>query len=486
VAEPLPLPPAEPGAEDRALERTIGPQLVVRLHGLLRAARLYSASNEAYQRQLRDLMASVESAMLEDETTLVAMGEYFYLNGVRVKADASKLSTFHLLFAEFERRALGAIRFLRGITTAELEAFLQLFLDARDAERAERLPEQTAESGLLHVVPVRLRDLRPDGQAEEEAEAHGTASERQRARRTFWHAVVGTRSLVLRSARSGRPALRQARRVVQPIVDTLMKNEYSIIGLTALKDHDEYTYAHCVNVSVLSVSMGQALGLPRPALANLGVAALLHDIGKIAVPAEVLHKPGALTRSEWEQLRRHPLEGLKMVARMPGLSALSLDLMRVCFQHHMNMDRSGYPEQPAGRAPAAMARIVAVADYFDAITAHREYRARPLRPHEALRHLMGPDREHFDPAVLWALVRSVGAYPTGTVMRTESDHVVLSVSPNRTDPRRPFCRVLVRPDGTRPGEGETATWDPMPDEERVVLVLEPDEFEADPGELLAA
>src|SRR4029077_6562924 len=107
---------------------------------------------------------------------------------------------------------------------------------------------------------------------------------RQRAQQTFWRAVFGTRSVLLRTAQTGRPALRQARRVVQPVVDSIMKNEYSIIGLTALKDHDEYTYAHCVNVSVISIGIGQALGLPRQALANLGVAALLHDMGKIAIP----------------------------------------------------------------------------------------------------------------------------------------------------------------------------------------------------------
>src|SRR5437870_13595582 len=121
--------------------------------------------------------------------------------------------------------------------------------------------------------------------------------------------MVGTKKIVLRARQSGRPDLRHAKRVVQPIVDSVLKSEYSLVGLTALRDHDEYTYAHCVNVSVMSIGMGQALGLPRQVLADLGVAALLHDIGKIAVPGDVLRKPAKLTQPEWEMVRRHPLEG---------------------------------------------------------------------------------------------------------------------------------------------------------------------------------
>lgn len=474
------------GDDDGARERAAGPELVMRFQGLLRAARLYNSTNQTYQRQLQDFMEIVVAAMQEEEATLVAMADYFYLNGVRLKAQASKLSSFHVLFAEFECRALGAVRFLRGLNAGELEAFLKLFLAARNPERGEQLPDELTAAGVLHVVPVRARDLRPDQQERPQEEAGDPSGVRQRARQTYWRAVVGTRAVVLRAAQTGRPALRQARRLVQPLVDNIMKNEYSILGLTALKDHDEYTYAHCVNVSVLSIGMGQALGLSRSALANLGVAALLHDIGKVAVPAGVLHKPGALDADEWAQVRRHPIEGVKMVARMPGLSALTLDMMRVCFQHHMNLDHSGYPAAPNGRLPVTLARIVAVADCFDAITAHREYRARALTAHEGLQHLMGPDRAHFDPAVLWVLVKTVGLYPAGTVLLTESGYTALSLSPNPADLRRPFCRVLARPDGQAPGEHEVQTWDPMPQEERVARVLRPDEFQGSVTDLLAA
>jgi HD-GYP domain-containing protein (c-di-GMP phosphodiesterase class II) len=311
-------------------------------------------------------------------------------------------------------------------------------------------------------------------------------AERARARKVFWRAVHGTRKVMLRTRANGRPDLRQAKRLVQPIVDNIMKHEYSIVGLTALKDHDEYTYAHCVNVAVLSISMGQHLGLERQSLADLGVAGLLHDLGKMTIPGNVLRKPGALSPDEWVQMKRHPLEGALMIGRMPGLSSVMLDSMRASLEHHMNFNRTGYPDVEMDWGQATMSRIVALADCFDAITAHRAYHSRPRTAFEGLQILLGPNRVNFDPVVLWALVRAVGLYPAGTVLQTASGHVVLCTSPNPKDVTRPHCRVLMRPDGTTPSEEEPELWDPMPDSDFAHRVLLPEEHKVETSGLLAA
>jgi len=258
------------------------------------------------------------------------------------------------------------------------------------------------------------------------------------------------------------------------------------VGLTAIKAHDEYTFVHCVNVSVISVAIGAALGLPRTTLAHLGVAALLHDLGKLAVPPEVLHKPGQLTPGEWELVESHPLEGAKMLAGMPGLSRLGLDTMRVALEHHMNVDGSGYPLIGPSSSMGVLSRIVAVADVFDALTAHRAYRARPFTGYEALAIMLGPERHHSDPAALWAAVRSVGLYPAGTVMRTRSGHVAMSLSPNPADLRRPNCRLVAHPGETSLDPTLDARWEPMPESEEVAQVLTPEEHGLPIDELLAA
>ena len=473
---------------NRGASALLGVKLLVRLNALLRTARTHDVTNQLFQRQLKEFLEVVTQLVeedQEDEVALVVVADYFYLNGVRVKAQSSMLGIYHSLMSEFERRDLGGIRFLHDVHEAELERFFQLFVAADEAAVAERLVEMVREANIQGVIPVPAMDVDADDLTRDLDEKREN-TERGRAKRVFWRAVLGTRKIVLRAHQTGRPDLRQAKRLVQPVVDNIMRHEYSVVGLTAMRDHDEYTYAHCVNVSVLSIGMGQALGQSRQVLADLGVAALLHDVGKIAVPGDVLRKPAKLTPEEWQMVRRHPIEGVKMVCRMPGLTPLMLDALRVCLEHHMNYDRSGYPQIDGEWGQATLSRIVAVADCFDAITAHRAYHRRPRTPFEALQYMLGPSRVSFDPAVLWALVRTVGLYPAGSVMQTDSGHLVLALSPNPADVRRPVCRVLVYPDGASAPEENAEQWSPMPADRNVVRVLKPEEHAFATGEYLAA
>lgn len=482
-----PRPNAHDGADDNDRLIEAGGNLLLRLTALLRTARTYDVSNQAFQRQMQEFMASLRAIHEdEDEAALAVVADYFYMNGVRIKAHASLLGAYHSLMAEFERRQVGGLRFLPGVDEAEIERFFQIFQAAEDPAVAEHLGDTLVEAAITNIVVVPAADLDVDDITQDLADQPKQQTERSRAKKVFWRAVLGTKKIVLRARQTGRPDLRQAKRLVQPIVDSIMKHEYSIVGLTALKEHDEYTYTHCVNVAILSIGMGQQLGLPRQTLADLGVAGLLHDLGKMSVPGDVLRKPGSLSSEEWAMMRRHPIEGALMVSRMPGLSIVMLDSMRACLEHHMNYNRTGYPEVDLEWGQATMSRIVAMADVFDAITAHRAYAKRPHTPFEALQILLGPNRVNFDPAVLWALVKSVGLYPAGTVLQTASGHVVLVTSPNPKDGLRPHCRVLVRPDGSAPAEDAPELWEPMPDGDRAVRVLLPEEYKGKTSDLLAA
>jgi len=482
MTDPQPVLPHE-GREEQMMESVVGPLLVVRLYGLLRAVRIYDLSNQAVRDQLRETLLLIAEIM-EGEVTLVAMGQCFYVNGVRVRAEPSQIPLFSALSAEFEQRRLGGMRFLHGLGTEDFGVFLRLMVEHADAERGPQLGQAAAGTGLLNIVPITLEEL--ESAQSELGEADEAATEQDRATQIFRQAIQGTKAAILRTVKTGRPAIRRAKRVVQPIVDSIMKNEYSLVGLTAMKKHDEYTYVHCVNVSILSVALGQTLGLSRDALANLGVGGLLHDVGKLTIPADILSKPGPLSDEEWTLMRRHPLEGVKVVLRMPGLSDLMRDSLDVCFYHHVHSDGTGYPRLTREGPPPTLARIVSAADCYDAMSAHRSYRSRPFTGHEVLRILLGQDRKMFDPAVLWALVQTVGLFPAGTVMETESGHVVLSLNNNREDLRRPHCRVLAYPGGVRAPEGPPEMWEPIPRHETVTRVLPPEEFEADVDRLLAA
>ena len=486
MTDPASGPRRRRDSDESAVEDVVGPSLVARLHGLFRAVRIYDLSNRAVQDLLREMLSLVEQVM-EDEVVLVAMGQCFYVNGVRIRAEASQAALFDALTAEFEQRGLGGLRFLDGLQSEELAGFLRLMIEHGDPDRAAHLAEAATAAGISHVMPLSLAEVQSRGEDTQAAQAEAPAeSERDRAKQTFRQAVAGTRAAMLSTARTGKPAIRKIKRIIQPIVDSVMKYEHSIVGLAAIKNHDEYTYAHCVNVSVLSVAMGNFLGMSRPALANLGIAALLHDIGKLTIPKEVLCKPDRLSADEWALMERHPVEGLKTVMRVPGLSMLTVDLLSVTLQHHVTQDGGGYPRSAREWDLSAVGRIVSVADCFDAMTAHRAYRKRPFTGHEVLRLLLGPDRKRYHPAALWALVKTVGVYPAGTLLATDSGHLVISLSPNPEDARRPHCLVLARQDGSMPPDSHPETWNPMPREITVSRVVDPDEFEGQVDQLLAA
>ena len=481
-------PALQPGSGGSAgeRERECGLVILQRLHGLLRVLKLYAPSNQTVQTQLSELESTFRQ-LATDEVLLVVLGDYFYLNGIRLRPSSSQTGMFRALTTELSGRGLAGLRVRSGVPASELETFLMLMLRFHGANSGESLAGEMVTHGLRHIVPVLTRELAGREAAIEQADGPEPSEldVRARAQRMYQGAVAGTERVIAQSARQGRPALQQARRVVQPLVDQVMKSEYSIIGMTALREHDEHTYAHCVNVSVLSIRIGQVLGLSRQELANLGVAALLHDVGKVTVPTEILQKPGRLEESEWVAIRRHPLEGFKMVCRLPHLTKLTLDTARVALHHHVSLDGSGYPPAVGVESVSTSARIVAVADFFDAVTAHRAYRARPMTPFEALHLILRQERAKFDPAPVWALLQAVGHYPAGSMLEMRSGHTVLSLSPSALDPRRPHCRVLVRPDGTRPSEDSPELWEPMPETDQVIRVLPPEEFGTD-GELRAA
>jgi len=473
--------------DNSALAAAIGPQLLIRMAALIRTARTYDSANQAFQRQVSDLFAIVQKLIdAMSDVALAASSGYFYLSGARIRASASLLPVYHSLLQEFERRGIAGVRLVEGTTAAELERFFQLFVAAEDPVVAEQVLADLHAANIDHITTISSADVAGDDSARELEAAHDPTSERGRAQRVFWRAVLGTKQIMSKAQQSGRPDLRHAKRLVQPFVDQIMNHEFSVVGLTAIKDHDEYTYAHCVNVAILSVGIGHSLGLSRQALADLGVAALLHDMGKLAVPADVLRKPAKLDQGEWRLMRRHPVEGVKMLFRLPGISPLTVDAMRSCMEHHMNYDGSGYPQMSTPWNQSAQSRIVAIADCFDAMTAHRSYHRRPFTPFEALQYMLGTAKTSFDPAVRWALVRTVGLYPPGTVMITESGVAVVSIAPNPDDLRRPHCRVLVRADGAiEPEEGGEA-WSPMPPEEHVQRVPAPEDLQVDAQEYLAA
>jgi len=194
--------------EDRA-DSALGRALVTRLFGLLRAVRIYELTNQTVRDQIHELLTLLEDVM-EDEVLLVAMGQCFYVNGARVRAETSQIPLFGALSTEFEQRRLAGLRFFEGLGAEELGVFMRLMRDHADAEQGPKLADAAAAAGVAHVVPVGIEALdNVPGAGVDESQEVAT-DRRARARQMYGTALRGAKAAILRTARSGRPAIRRA------------------------------------------------------------------------------------------------------------------------------------------------------------------------------------------------------------------------------------------------------------------------------------
>lgn len=210
----------------------------------------------------------------------------------------------------------------------------------------------------------------------------------------------------------------QVPELVQEIAASIQRHPHALINLARLKNSDEYTYMHSVAVCALMIALARQLGLDSELAREAGVAGLLHDIGKMAIPDEILNKPGALNAIELDIVRRHPEEGHRLLVENGQVGPLVLD---VCLRHHEKFDGSGYPDGLAGDQLSLFARMGAICDVYDAITSNRSYKA-AWNPAEALGR-MAKWHGHFDDELFQAFVKAVGIYPVGSLVRLESGRI---------------------------------------------------------------
>lgn len=227
---------------------------------------------------------------------------------------------------------------------------------------------------------------------------------------------------MFQEARMGKALqLEQVASLVDEISHSIMRNQCALLSLARLKSKDDYTYLHSVAVCALMIALGRQLGMEGDALRQAGMAGLLHDIGKIMTPEEVLNKPGSLTREEFDIMKQHPRGGWDILRASPGVSEITLD---VCLHHHERLDGKGYPMKLSGESISLFARMGAVCDVYDAITSNRCYKS-GWEPAEAIRKMAEWKDGNYDESVFHAFVKTVGIYPIGSLVRLESGRLAV-------------------------------------------------------------
>ena len=233
---------------------------------------------------------------------------------------------------------------------------------------------------------------------------------------------------------------REVKKAVNNIMDELLSNHNVLVQLTDIKsvDETEYVFSHSVNVCVLALMTGIALGYNQLVLQDLGTGALLHDLGKIQVPQLILNKPGSLNSDEYEQVKEHSHLGWEILR---GQNCISKTAASVAYQHHEFYNGRGYPQGLKGSEIHEYSRIVGLVDVYDALTSDRVYRKRFL-PHEAAEYLQSFAGHQFDPEITRTFLGNIAIYPLGTLLRLNTGQKVAVVGCPKAFPTRPKVRIL--------------------------------------------
>ncbi|MBP0598890.1 HD-GYP domain-containing protein [Herbaspirillum sp. LeCh32-8] len=278
-------------------------------------------------------------------------------------------------------------------------------LVGEDAEEpGDGAPEAASAAPAVHGSAPRAKSVRTD-----------TAVEREHAARI----ISSSKSTVLNmfsEARMGKAVdVKDAAELVTEITSSVSRNADALISLARLKTTDDYTYMHSVAVCAMMISLANQLGMSHEQTKQAGMAGLLHDVGKMSVPLDILNKPAKLTEEEFASVRSHTVAGHGILKQIEGIGQAALD---VSLHHHEKVDGSGYPFNLKSDQISIMAKMGAVCDVYDAITSNRPYKA-GWDPARSIRHMAG-SAGHFDPKTMEAFVKAIGIYPTGSCVLMQS------------------------------------------------------------------
>ncbi len=416
-------------------------ELVNGLAVLIKTAQIHSLNNISVSNSIKKILATLNSLLSENSVTLELVGEFFHVDGSRVRYSMDFIFNYDFLIKEFKKRRLGTIIFDDVLNENDIMDMIRALMSSGFAEEPYEVLFDEVEK-IEHISIGPLKQVKEDG----------TEYDRKKIiKKTYFNAVSLTKNISKKVSSGEKVSIKKAKRVMETIVNQIIEEESMIIGMTTIKDYDEYTYNHSVNVSVLSIALGHRLGLEKKTLTELGLSALLHDMGKIEVPKEVLNKPVEFTEEDWKVIMQHPAWGAHAIFKMKGVDKTSMSAFITAFEHHLNYDLSGYPKVRHNFTLDLFSRIIAIADQYDAMTSSRVYSRIPVPPDKALSIIVDRGGTQLDPQLLKIFINMIGVYPLGSLLMLDTNELAIVFDSN-TNPdftNRPRVFILVDSKGQK-------------------------------------
>ena len=377
-------------------------QVVQVLAAAIKGLRLYSVDHPATTKQVETLQNGLFGLLQHKK--LIKMG---LLEGTLFVED-------HLFMQEFpaateigkllESRELIGFEFMAGLSANEIQSLLHLLHSG--GGKGQDFVDALASQGVQRIRAVAAEDDDDDDQKP----------------RKVYRKALKVVDQIFQDVRMGEiPSSHEAINVVKSMAQLTMTEPHAMMALSTLKDYDNYTFTHSVNVSVLALAVGRACNLTDDQLKTLGLGGLLHDLGKLRIDVDIITKPGRLTDAEFDAIKEHPGFGADIIKEMDDVTP---EVMQIVLGHHLRYDRSGYPSDAAGNIASPLVEMAAIADAYDAMTTLRSYQ-RPFTPRRAIARLKEISGSSLHPDFVMHFVESLGAYPVGSLVRLDNNEIGL-------------------------------------------------------------
>ncbi|NOQ46540.1 MAG: HD domain-containing protein [Desulfobulbaceae bacterium] len=480
-------------------DHLLGQKFIQVLNSLLSTARIHQDNNRLLIECVDNFIEIVEQLLKDDDevTILVSVGG-FYLQQEKILFQRNAAGLIRKMQSFFEERQLDGLRFYQSATYASLKDIVSFartlnncankddpfhwlttemsgdrfpwveIIDPSQTESLESFFSEGASTSQATTSEYSTTSGKKGGAGKGKAPVQaGQISEKQtkpvgttlparsneqrhkkKAMRTYGYAMNSLQDLSQKLSSNRHAGIGKAVHLVQNMVDLIMEDDNVLLSLSTIRDYDDYTFTHSVNVAILSVCLGKRIGLSRPMLGRLGLSGLFHDLGKIDVPKEILNKPGKLEEDEFAELQKHSLNSVRRIIRLRASYDKKADILLPPFEHHMKYDLSGYPKTPRKKPLSLLGCIVAIADVYDAVTSQRIYRTKFLSPDQALGLMLKGSGTDFDPILLKVFINMLGVYPLGTVLKFDNNEMgIVTNPPDKTEQSSELWVLLLQENG---------------------------------------
>jgi len=424
----------------------MGKSLINQMFMLIRTIQIHDVENAALIKPLENFLNTINNIIvLEKELNISIVENQVFVNSAKLKLDTASYSNVEFLADHFKQLEIGSITINKPMDYNALRRFLYHLAvtkadDGAEISARDLLKKKLLDEQIVDIVLSQVEEKKED----DDDDRRFLKDRRLFALHTYAKAIVAIKDFMNSLPTEGPTDRLRIRRIVQDLVDLCHDDSllHVFLGLTAIKNYDEYLFNHAVNTCVLAIAFGRRLGLPKKKLSELGMAGLFCDVGKAYLRGDLLHKTEELNEDEWVQVKDHSVLAVKAFLLQKGISEQLIKRMIVAFEHHIDYNlEGGYPAVENKKDLNLYSRIITIVDNFDALTTAKEYRDAYM-PDEALKIMHEQAGEKFDPVLLRVFMNMVGMYPIGTLVRLTSGEVGV-VYHNSHDPRK-FDRPKVK------------------------------------------